>query len=270
MEKEIIESLAASLERNEPVALIIAIHDSGSSPGKSGAMMMVRDNGSILGSVGGGSLERRAIEDALLCMTEGESKEVSYSLSSESELAMLCGGKVRLFIKVFIPQPELVIVGCGHIGTELYNLGLHQGFRVVIYDERAELCTPKRFPRAQLRVVDDLVGALEESSMGKSSYVAIATPSHELDGRCLEALAKADVAYLGMIGSRLKIEAILHNLAQKGVPGSSIEKIFAPMGLNIGSRLPREIAMSIMSEILLVKNGGSPEHMRHVKQIKLP
>lgn len=269
MEKELIKNLADCLDSNEPVALVSLISSNGSSPRKSGAMMIVKQTGEIFGSVGGGSLEKTCIQEALAAIGAGESREVKCRLTGDGGLAMTCGGEVHFFIKVFLPEAELLIVGGGHIGQELYTLGLHQGFRIHIFDNRPELVNSERFPGVQLSVTSDMAGALRKQNPGKGSFIAIATSSHDTDRLCLEAVVNSEADYIGMIGSSSKIQGILKALLAQGVSPSALEKLFVPMGLNIATRLPREIAMSIMSEILLVKNRGSAEHMREVKKVNL-
>ncbi len=267
-EQIVIETLSGCLQENEPVALVSIIGSSGSSPGKKGAIMLVKSDGEICGTVGGGNLEHTAITEALSCIESGKSRELRYTLNANGELGMTCGGEVRLFIKVFGSQPKLVVVGGGHIGLELYKIGVHQGFQTVIFDNRPELTTEHRFPGAQLFVSVDIPAALMEYSLTSDCYVAIATSSHETDRLSLEAVAESDAAYIGMVGSIKKIAGTLNYLLSKGVSREKIDRLYTPMGLNIASIQPKEIALSIMSEILLVKNNGSPEHMRRVKRIK--
>ncbi len=267
METQVLLTLTESIHNNEPVALVTVIANTGSSPGKTGAMMAVRSDGSSSGTVGGGNLEYQAINAALGCIAEGVSKEVRYALNASSDLGMTCGGELRLFIKVFQQQPRLLVIGGGHIGIEVYHLGVHQGFRVTIVDDRPEMLTKERFPLAECILAEDLVSTLTDYPINASCYITIATRSHSSDRQALEAVVNSDAAYIGMIGSRNKITNAMHYLLEQGVSRDKLEAVFAPMGLNIASVQPKEIAVSIISEILLVKNNGSLEHMRTVKNI---
>lgn len=267
MEAKILTTLNHCVQQNEPVALITVISSTGSSPGKPGAMMTVQADRSCTGTIGGGNLEFKAINEAILCLQSGENKEVSFILRPGGELGMTCGGELRVFIRVFQPQPQLLIVGAGHIGIELHHLAMHQGFCVSVIDDRPELLTEQRFPGAQLVVTGDLGEWLREWSCTPKSYITIATKSHDTDRLALEAVIHSNAAYIGMIGSRNKIRLALNYLLEQGVPREKVEAVYAPMGLDIASVLPKEIAMSIMSEILLVKNRGSLQHMKNIKGI---
>jgi xanthine dehydrogenase accessory factor len=267
MEAQVLQTLTECIQTNQPVALITIIANTGSSPGKTGAMMAVCSDGRINGTVGGGNLEYQAINEALGCITDGKSKEVRYSLNASSDLGMTCGGELRLFIKVFQPQPQLLVIGGGHIGLEVYKLGVHQGFRVIIVDDRPEMLTKERFPQAECILTEDLASTLTEYPVTASCYITIATRSHSSDRQALEAVVHSDAAYIGMIGSRNKIKNAMRSLLDHGVSRDKLEAVYAPMGLNIASVQPKEIAVSIISEILLVKNNGSLNHMRTVKNI---
>lgn len=266
METEIINVLSECLNNEKPAALVTLVATTGSAPGKAGAMMVVESDGKTTGTVGGGNLEHKITHEAIKRISSGQSTEISYDLQADGELQMTCGGTVRAFIKVFRPAPILIIIGAGHIGRELYNLGRLQGFQIVVFDNRPDLASPERFPDAERIIADDLVTALLQYSFTTDCYITIATASHDMDRLALEAVVQSDAAYIGMIGSKAKIRNIFDYLLKQKIQKERIEAVFAPMGLNIASIHPREIAVSIISEILLVKNNGSPDHLRGVKK----
>ncbi|WP_419174059.1 XdhC family protein [Desulfosediminicola sp.] len=265
MEHQVIQTLTTCIENNIPVALVTVIANTGSSPGKPGAIMTVQPNGETCGTIGGGNLEHQVIAKALGCLENGESTEMHYSLSPGGDLGMRCGGELRLFIRVFGNLPQLVIVGAGHIGLELYQLALQQHFEVVVIDDRPDLLNSERFSRGDKIVTDDIPQAISALTITPNTFITIATRSHELDKLALAAATKTDAPYIGMIGSRQKVRHTFNYLLEQGIAKEKIAKLYAPMGLDIASILPREIALSIMSEILLVKNKGSLQHMRQVK-----
>lgn len=266
MEQEVIETIARCLNNNEPAALVTVLANSGSSPAKSGAIMAVSGNRSTAGTVGGGTLEFQAIDEAMQCIADNTNKEISYALNGQGKLNMSCGGAVKLFIKVFAPQSVLLLVGAGHVNLELYRLAVLLGFRIIVVDDRTELLSPERFPKAECVHAPDIAETLKTVSITPQTFIAIATRSHDSDRLSLAAVAGSQAAYIGMIGSRGKIKIALRYLLDQGITQDRIEQIYAPMGLNIASIQPKEIAVSIMSEMLLVKNNGSPEHMRIIKQ----
>ncbi len=267
MEKEIIDNLGTCLRSNVPVALVTIIENSGSSPGKTGAMMIVWGESESCGTVGGGNLEFRAMSEARKCLAAGVNREVRLNLDEKSELEASFGGIARMFIRVFNRGSRLIVVGGGHVGLELYNMALHQGFSVTVIDDRAEIADRERFPEAEVFFSEDMAKTMADYPITKDCYITIATRAHETDGQVLEAVIKSDAGYIGMIGSSQKIKEIFQLLLKQGVSREAINRVFAPMGLNIATVKPKEIALSIFSEILLVKNGGSAEHMRGVKNI---
>ncbi len=268
MDIEILQTLNRCIEANEPVALVTVIANTGSSPGKAGAMMSVQSDKRICGTIGGGNLEFQAIDEAVSCLASGKSKEVSYALKPGGDLGMTCGGELRIFIRIFKAQSQLIIVGGGHIGLELYQLAVHQGFQVTVIDDREEIVSPQRFPHANRIFTNNIVKTLQEFAISPNSYITIASRSHDTDRQALEAVVTSNAAYIGMIGSRNKIRLTLKHLINTGVSRENVAAVYAPMGLNIASIAPKEIAVSIISEILLVKNDGSPQHMRTVKDIE--
>jgi xanthine dehydrogenase accessory factor len=269
-EAKVINALSECIRTDKPAALVTVVATTGSAPGKPSALMVVLGDGSTIGTVGGGSLEHKITTEAVQCIGLGKSKEVSYDLQADAELGMSCGGSVRAFIRVFKASPQLIIIGAGHIGLELYKIGRIQGFQVVVFDDRPELASEERFPDAKRIVADDLATSLKKYAIHTDCYVTIATSSHETDRLVLEAVVESEASYIGMIGSSNKIRKIFEYLLAQEIAREKIEQVFAPMGLNIASIRPAEIAVSIIGEILLVKNNGSPEHMRAVKKNVLP
>ncbi len=269
METEIIEVLAARIQAKGPTALVTVIQSSGSTPATSGAMMVVTEDGRAAGTVGGGSLEHQVLEETAGCLRAGQNKEMTCKLADQDAAGAQCTAEVRLFIRIFRPRPRLVIAGAGHIGKELYKLGIHQGFQVLLFDDRAECADKDTFPGAEVIHAEDLPTALTSYPLDNNCFVAIATSSHDTDRDILEAVLAADVSYVGMIGGKTKISRIFQQLLGKGTKEERLASVYAPMGLNIASVEPREIALSIMSEILLVKNNGSGEHLKTVKNVGL-
>ncbi|PLX68783.1 MAG: xanthine dehydrogenase [Denitrovibrio sp.] len=262
IEAEIFEQLTNSIKSNRPVALVTVISHAGSTPGKEGSLMVVHKSGESYGSVGGGDLEYTIIKQAISCIDENISSEYDYTLDKTGEIDMACGGSVRIYIKVFPESQKLVIVGAGHIGSQLYKLALTQNFSVTVIDHREEFANRTRYPEATEVIVQDTSSALSEMQINENTYIAIATHSHECDEASLRAAIDSDAAYIGMIGSRKKVAGIKSRLEKDNIKTDS-ENLFTPMGLDIASVKPEEIALSIMSEILLVKNSGTLRHMRN-------
>jgi len=256
--RAIIEELLRCLDQNIPAALVTVTTASGSTPSRPGAKMLVYEDGSILGTVGGGALEARLIEEARRAIKKGEPFYASYSLNNDdaADLGMVCGGEVSAFIDCFVTGPELVIVGAGHISQHLARMAKMLNFRVTVIDDREDYACEERFPEADQLVAADIADTLDNFKITGNTYLAILSRGHKYDQVALEKVAGSDAAYIGMIGSRTKIKTVFDNLKQKGFTDSDLEKVHAPIGLDLGGKTPAEIALSIAAEIVKVRYSG--------------
>jgi len=166
---------------------------------------------------------------------------------------MICGGDLEVFIEPILPPPTLYIFGGGHISLPLAKIGKLLGFKIAVIDDRAEFANPQRFPEAELTLAGDLKKVFPELKINKSSYIVIITRGHQYDELALEWAVGTQAKYIGMIGSRTKNKAILSHLLAKGIPQELLDKVNAPIGLEIGAQTPEEIAISIMAEIVKVR-----------------
>lgn len=264
-EADVFELVSGSIKNGVPVALVTVLENRGSSPGKQGSVMAVLEDGVTKGSVGGGDLEYTVVRQALERLKTGESGEHHYTLNGKGDVDMACGGDVRLYIKVFPASDRLLVVGGGHIGASLYKLALGLRFSVIVMDGREEFANRVRFPEAAEVINEEPSEALKKLSLGSNTYIAIATHSHESDEAALRAVIGSDAVYVGMIGSRRKVAGVKERLTKDNYSEEDIDKIYAPMGLDIANVNPEEIALSILSEMLLVKNSGELRHMKDRK-----
>lgn len=262
MEYVLLEKLAAEVRANRKAALVTLVEEKGSSPGKQGFMMAVFEDGSTAGTVGGGNFENRAREYALQCMDEGKNKLITMELDGTGELHMQCGGTASIFIKVFRAKDRLVIAGGGHIALELQKLGKMMGFHTVILEDREEYGNPERFPGSEIHI-GSIGESMSKYPLDKNCYVVIVTRGHESDADALRAAIGRGAGYIGMIGSRRKTQYVFNRLIGEGYKKEELDAVYSPVGLDLGGDSPQEIALSIMSEIMLVRNGGQLRHMRH-------
>lgn len=234
----------------------------GSTP-RSNARMLVRGDSTSLGTIGGGVVESKVIADALECMKAGRSKLFRYDLdtcSGKDSVGMLCGGSIEVFIDVVPSRRRLVIIGAGHVGLALARLADFSGFGVAIVDERREMATRERFPMAEtLLCGKGLIAILEELPPDPNAVIVIAT--HADDERALRTMLRKSWSYLGMMGSRRKVGLLMDALRKEGVAAELLEKIRAPVGLDIEAETPEEIAVSIISEILADAKNSSCRHL---------
>ncbi len=254
---DVFDAAAKTLRTGESVALATIVRSHGSTPRAVGAKMLVFPDGRIVGSIGGGAMEKEVIEEAKSAIRTGVPKMVQYKLK-EVELGHLgvCGGENDIFIDVIAGKKQLIIVGAGHLGREISKLGAFLGMDVVVFDDRSEYANPERFPDAREIIVGEVGKELEKFPITDWCHVVIVTRGHEQDGVALETVIRSPARYLGMIGSRTKKAKIYSELLEKGIGQDLLDRVHAPIGLDIGAETPEEIAIAIMAEIISVGRGG--------------
>lgn len=259
--KDIFIELAEIRRRNIPAALVTVVEVKGSAPRHPGAKMIVKADGSIIGSVGGGETESKAAKEALAALKDGMARKATYILheddaknsSGAKNTGMVCGGEMELFIEPLTVSPALCIFGAGHVGKATALLAAMCGFRVNIFDDRPEMAAKERFPEAVRIAVGDMSEAAEKLELSEG-FAVIATASHDSDYRVLEKLLTKSLTYIGVICSRRKWKLFRQKLAEAGFDEELIAWVHAPIGLDIGSETPEEIAVSIVAELIKVKN----------------
>jgi xanthine dehydrogenase accessory factor len=257
----LIERIPELIAQNKTVALVTVTSSKGSTPAKVGKEMLVDASGNIGGTIGGGNLEYVAIKKAQACLDRNKSASFHYDL--KKDLGMECGGEADIFIKVYCPATQLVLVGGGHIGQALYKYAETLGYDVIVIDDREEVATRTHYPGAKKILVGNISEVCEKLSISpETTYVVIATHGHKCDEIALFHMIQKDPKYIGVIGSRNKVAAMMTHLQKKGIPQEKLDGVFAPIGIALGGGQPAEIAVSIISEILLVKNGGRIAHMK--------
>lgn len=271
MEGKILKAVSSAVEKGIETAVVTVLEVKGSSPGKEGSMMAVFSDGSILGTVGGGALEYEFIQEALKAIKENKSCEKSFELTEKGSLHTKCGGFVRAYIKVFAKREKLLIMGGGHLGAELYTLGKFLNKYVVVFDDREEFANRERFSEADEIIFGKMEETVKNYSVDENSYIIIVTRGHENDKECLKAILDKKVSpkYIGMVGSRGKVLSTYKELLDEGYSKEELKKIYSPIGLDISSSEPKEIALGIMAEITAVKNQKTGEHMRDVRKIDI-
>lgn len=258
---------AASLEAaHRAFVLCVVVDTHRSAPRDGGARMLVRDDGSIVGTIGGGPLEATVIVEAgLLLQDRGRRTHLlsaELTATSADGLGMKCGGSVRVLLDAHRPGARVHVFGAGHVGLGIVQAGLVAGWGLRLLDDRADrlaLAPPgvpvMRFP------IDDLSAAV--AAIGPDDFVVIVTRCHEVDERVLGAVLRTQARYIGLIGSKAKVAQIFRNLRKSGgIDPSADERVFAPIGLAIGGKEPGEIALSVWAELLAVRDGAPLEHRR--------
>lgn len=257
----IVKKAIEEVERGKELAIATIIDAKGSTPREAGAKMVVLADGSTYGTVGGGSLEKRVIELCLEAIDDGKSHRVHLPLNAEG-VEMICGGEVDVFIEVYKNRPKLLIAGGGHVGYAIYEMAALLDFDIVVFEDREEFLTKDRFPKASELVLGDMKDNLKDYPIDDNTYITIVTRGHAYDEECLEVVVGSDAKYIGAMGSKKKVITMMNNLKDKGIAQEQLDKAYAPIGLKLSNETPEEIAVSIISEILLIKNQGELIHMK--------
>jgi len=248
-------TVADLLDRGEPLVLVTVIEASGSSPGKAAAKMIVTAD-ALHGTVGGGRVESAALLHARALLAKPAGPEtVRYDVVQD--LGMSCGGTMHVLFEPMTPLPRLVVFGAGHIAEALCRIAAAVGFEVVVCDEREDWLTEERFPDARERVLAPWEEAVEKVQLTPETFVASVSPGHTFDERVVTAILGSDrrPRYLGVVGSRRKAALLKKGLLEKGHAKDDVERIHIPMGVNIGAVDPREIALSMVAELVAELRG---------------
>jgi len=253
MQGDIYQEVVKIRAEEKEAALVTIISASGSTPREEGAKMLVMPDGSIVDSIGGGSVELQVIKEAIEVIKRGKPIHLCYRLKEGEELGMLCGGDVEIFIEPVIPAPTMFIFGGGHITFALVKMAKLVGFKIVVIDNRPEYATPQRFPEAEQTLAIDYAQSFFKLKIGRTGYIVIVTHGHMGDEVVLEGALKTEAKYIGMIGSKTKNKAVYSHLLAKGITQEQLDRIYAPIGLSIYAQTPEEIAVSILAEIIQVK-----------------
>ncbi|GAB4449750.1 MAG: XdhC/CoxI family protein [Bacteroidia bacterium] len=243
------------LNQYETIALCTIVKTLGSTPLKAGHKMIVLPNGEIYQTIGGGALEMSVIENALHCIKNNTSLLFEHHLTKDHQ--MCCGGTVWIFIEVLQQSPTLLIFGAGHIGNNLAQLATQANFNVKLIDNRKQLIEKLSSHSHQIDYIyspqpDEYLNYF--NGIISNTYCVVTTYNHQLDRKILLGAVAYPLKYIGMIGSERKVVLTKKYLSQNSIPESIIQKIDMPIGLNINAITPFEIAISILSKLIQIKN----------------
>ena len=258
------EALIAAQAAGEAAALATVVSVQGSVPRQAGSKMLVRADGSIVGTVGGGMMESRVIKEGLDALRDGQTRMPSYSLNDiAAGDAGICGGTVQVFIEPVGAAATLLVIGIGHVGKALAELGKWAGYRVVISDDREAFCNPTYLPNMDGYVVCKPGQITEHTTVNVRTYVAAVTRGLPVDIDLIPALLATDAAYIGLIGSRRRWAITAKQLQEeRGLTDEQIGRVYAPIGLELNAETPQEIAVSILAQIIMVRRGGDGQPMK--------
>lgn len=218
-----------------------------------GAKLLIERDGSTAGTLGNAELDAAVAADAQSALDDRRSGVISYPVPS----ALQPDGPILVFHEVLEPQPQLLIVGAGHIAVPLAHYGKTLGFEVVVLDDRDKYASRERFPDADRVIAADFGPTLRDFPLTGATYVVIITRAHTYDEESLRLILNKEAAYIGMIGSRRRVQTVLRTLVGEGYDRDRLSAIHAPIGLDIGSETPEEIALAIIAEVVVVRRGGT-------------
>lgn len=243
---------AAQKGRSYAVATIVESTLKG-TPRKAGAKMIILEDGTLWGSIGGGRNEKAVQEECLKAIKSGKPALVTYDYFGGVGQSV-CGGQIKVFVEPFRGAGHLVICGGGHIALPLSVIGKMLNFRVTIIDNRKEFANSRRFPHVDRIMVGPHARKLSQIPIDQNTYIMVVTHGNEHDFECLKAVIHADAGYLGVISSKAKRIKFFGRLKKMGVSAARLSRVKIPAGIDIGAQTPEEIAISIASEMVTIKN----------------
>lgn len=268
-DRAVFQALVEVQSKGDPAALATVINVQGSVPRHQGSKMLVRGDGSIVGTVGGGKLESTVIQEALAALRDGQTRLKSYTLNDiGAGDPGVCGGTIQVFIEPVGLAPVLVVIGVGHVGKALAELGKWAGYRVIISDDREDFCNPEYLPGMDGYVVCKPGKIAECIEITPHTYIAAVTRGLPVDIELIPSLLNTEAAYIGLIGSRRRWALTVKALKdERGLTDEQLGRVFAPIGLELNAETPQEIAVSILAQIVMVRRGGTGEPMAWLGEI---
>jgi xanthine dehydrogenase accessory factor len=254
---DLFEEIVKMRRAGQRGALATIVHTNGSIPSYESSRMLVREDGSLAGTIGGGCVEAEVWAAAKEVMHNEAPRKMVFNLNNEASYdnGLICGGTVEIFVEPILPQPMLYLFGGGHVSMAVAKAASAAGFAIAVIDDREAFANPQRFPAAQ-EVFTSYDDAFAKIHPNASTYLVIVTRGHKEDMRVLAWAARTEARYIGMIGSRRKVLSVYKALEKEGYKPQEFERIYAPMGLEIGALSPEEIAISIVAELIAVRRNA--------------
>jgi len=264
---DIFEEIVRMRRAGERGALATIVHTNGSIPSYESSRMLVREDGSIAGTIGGGCVEADVWAAAKEVIVAEQPRKMTFNLNHEAEYdaGLICGGTLEIFVEPILPVPMLYIFGGGHVSSAVAKVAGSAGFSIGIADDRTAFANSDRFPMAS-EIYTTYEDAYARIKPNASSYLLIVTRGHKDDMRVLAWAVRTPARYIGMIGSKRKVLSVYKALEREGYSLDEFSRVHAPVGLDIGALSPEEIAVSICAELIAVRRNA--QNLPH-KTVKL-
>jgi xanthine dehydrogenase accessory factor len=257
---DIYAEIARLKKEGRKAALATIIQVQGSVPSYETSKILVRDDGSIMGTVGGGCVEAEVWSAAQEVMREEKPRRMHFNLNANPEYdnGLVCGGSLDIFVEPILATPTLYLFGGGHISLNISKIASIAGFETVISDDREDFASRKRFPEASETYAGEWEQIFPRLVINEFSYIVIATRGHKGDLTCMRWAISTAARYVGMIGSKRKLIEFYNALESEGMAAQQLDRVHSPVGLDIGALTPEEIAVSVVAEIIAVRRNAAP------------
>jgi xanthine dehydrogenase accessory factor len=245
----LLHRLVESVDGDEPVVVATIVETRDAAPSHAGTKMLVYADGRCVGSVGGGPVEARVAADALAALDDGSGRLARYDLR---ELG-ICAGEMTVYLEPQLSPPTVLVVGCGHVGRAVVELAHWLGFRVVAVDDRVEYVTRELLPDADVLLPGAIEQSLADLDITERTHAALTTRGTDVDLAALPLLLESPARSIGVLGSRRRWQETRAALRGRGLADEALDRVRAPIGLDLPARTPREIALAILGEILATR-----------------
>lgn len=247
--------------RNAALATIIQVR--GSIPSFETAKVLVREDGTTLGTIGGGCVEAEVWQAAREVLREEKSRRMVFHLNHDAkdDAGLICGGTLEVFIEPILAQPMAWLIGAGHVARAIAQVAEAAGFATAVVDDREAFANRERFPGAREIHAGEFDEVLPRLDVGSNGYIAIVTRGHKGDMRALAWAVATPARYIGMIGSKRKVIESYKELRRQGIPAAKLESVHAPIGLDIGAITPEEIGVAVVAEMIAVRRGAAAQSL---------
>ncbi len=258
---DVFDELVRLRRAGQKCALATIVQVNGSIPSYESAKLLVREDGTLVGTIGGGCVEAEVWNAAREAIQTEKPRQLSFSLGQEAayDNGLICGGQLHVFVEPILPLPRAFIFGAGHISKSLSKVATLAGFATTVVDDREAFANRERFPEADEIHAGDYEEIFGKLVVHEASYLIIVTRGHRDDMRILRWGVTTPARFLAMIGSRRKVLSVVRELEKEGIPRAAFEKLHAPMGLEIGAITPEEIAVSVVAEMIAVRRGADSD-----------
>jgi xanthine dehydrogenase accessory factor len=255
---DIYEEIIRLRRLGQKCALATIVQVRGSIPSFESAKLLVREDGSMVGTIGGGCVEAEVWNVAREVLQTEKPRNLNFSLGQDAayDNGLICGGQLNVFVEPVLPQPSAFIFGAGHISKSLCKVAGMAGFRTTVVDDREMFANRERFPDADEVIAAEYEQVFPSLAVNETGYLVIVTRGHRDDMRVLKWAIQTPARYIAMIGSKRKVISVIKELEKEGIPRHAFERVFAPMGLEIGAITPEEIAVAVVAEMIAIRRNA--------------